>query len=65
MNGRQPGDPDRAATAIVQMVLDGGAPLHFPLGAYVIKKLRDKAAALGREAEAFATIAADADYHGR
>ena len=65
MNGRQPGDPDRAATAIVKMVLDGEAPFHSPLGAYVTKNLRDKAAALGREAEAFATIAADADFHGR
>jgi NAD(P)-dependent dehydrogenase (short-subunit alcohol dehydrogenase family) len=62
MNGKQPGDPARAAEAIVKMILDGDAPLHLPLGKYVIKKLRDKAAALTREAEKWESVAAAADY---
>ena len=49
MDGRQPGDPRRAAEAIVELVCNGEAPLRFPLGGYVVKKLRDKAAALNRD----------------
>lgn len=62
MNGRQPGDPAKAAAAIVQMVLDGEAPLHLPLGKYVVKKMRDKAAALTREAEKWEAVAAGAEF---
>lgn len=62
MNGKQPGDPERAAAAMVKMVLDGDAPLHLPLGKYVVKKLRDKAAALTREAEKWEAVAAAAEF---
>lgn len=62
MDGRQPGDPAKAAAAIVQMVLGGEAPLHFPLGKYVVKKLRDKAAALTREAEKWEETAAATEF---
>lgn len=62
MNGKQPGDPARAAAEIVKMVLERDAPLHLPLGKYVIKKLRDKAAALTREAEKWESAAAAADF---
>lgn len=62
MDGKQPGDPAKAAAAIVQMVLDGEAPLHFPLGKYVVKKLRDKAAALTREAEKWEETAAATEF---
>lgn len=62
MDGKQPGDPAKAAAAIVKMVLDGESPLHFPLGKYVVKKLRDKAAALTREAERWETVAAGTEY---
>ena len=62
MNGKQPGDPAKAAEAIVKMVLDGEAPLHLPLGKYVVKKLRDKAAALTREAEKWEAVASATDF---
>ncbi len=62
MDGKQPGDPAKAAAAIVQMVLDGEAPLHFPLGKYVVKKLRDKAAALTREAEKWEAVASGTEF---
>jgi len=54
MKGRQPGDPALAAGQIVRMVLNGEAPLHLPLGWHMVKKLRDKAAALTREADQLA-----------
>lgn len=62
MDGRQPGDPAKAAEAIVKMVLDGEAPLHFPLGGYVVKKFRDKAAALTREAEKWEAVARATEF---
>ena len=62
MNGKQPGDPARAASAIVETVLSGEAPLHFPLGKYVVKKLRDKAAALTREADKWEAVAASTEF---
>ena len=62
MNGKQPGDPARAASAIVETVLSGEAPLHFPLGKYVVKKLRDKAAALTREANKWEAVAASTEF---
>jgi hypothetical protein len=34
----------------------------LPLGKYVVKKLRDKAAALTREAEKWETVAAAAEF---
>ncbi len=40
MDGRQPGDPERAAAAIVQMVKDGKGPLRLVLGKYAIDKTR-------------------------
>ena len=63
MNGKQPGDPAKAAAAIVKMVLDGEAPLHLPLGKYVVKKMRDKAAALTREAEKWEAVASGTDFN--
>jgi NAD(P)-dependent dehydrogenase (short-subunit alcohol dehydrogenase family) len=62
MSGKQPGDPVKAAAAIVKVVLSGEAPLHLPLGKYVIKKLRDKAAALTREAEHWESVASDTEF---
>lgn len=63
MNGKQPGDPAKAAEAIVKMVLDGEATLHLPLGKYVVKKLRDKAAALTREADKWEAVASGTDFN--
>jgi NAD(P)-dependent dehydrogenase (short-subunit alcohol dehydrogenase family) len=62
MNGRQPGNPVKAAEAIVKVVLSGETPLHLPLGKYVIKKLRDKAAALTREADQWESVASNTDF---
>jgi len=62
MNGKQPGDPARAASAIVETVLSGEAPLRFPLGKYVVKKLRDKATVLTREADKWEAVAASTEF---
>ncbi len=53
MHGRQPGDPDKAAAVIVEMVHQGRAPQRLVLGKYAVKKVRDTAAARLRELEEF------------
>ena len=40
VDGRQPGDPRRAAAAIVRMVQEGRAPQRLVLGRYAIEKVR-------------------------
>ncbi len=40
ISGKQPGDPDRAASVIVEMVRQGKAPLRLPLGKYAVDKVR-------------------------
>ncbi|MES2525237.1 MAG: oxidoreductase [Gemmatimonadota bacterium] len=62
MDGKQPGDPARAAVAIVSTVLGEDAPLRLPLGKYMIKKMRDKASLLVREADKWEGVATETDF---
>ena len=62
MNGKQPGDPDKAASAIVRMVSEGRAPLRLVLGAYALKKGRDTAAARLRELDDFAHLGTGTEF---
>ena len=61
IDGKQPGDPHRAAAAIVNMVHSGRAPFRFPLGRYMVKKLRDRAAEYIQAAEEGDLIASSVD----
>ncbi len=62
IDGKQSGDPGKAAALIVQTVLAGEAPLRLPLGQYMIKKMRAKAAALTREAEQWEAAANGTEF---
>ncbi|MES2596150.1 MAG: SDR family NAD(P)-dependent oxidoreductase [Verrucomicrobiota bacterium] len=62
VEGRQPGDPERAADLIVKMVQEGRAPQRLPLGRYVTKKIRDMAAARLRELETWEQAAISTDF---
>lgn len=62
MDGKQVGDPGKAAEVIVQMVRDGKAPLRLPLGKYAVKKVKDRAAASLREVEALESVATATDF---
>jgi len=61
VDGKQPGDPDRAAALIVKMVHDSQSPLRLPLGKYAAKKIRDTAAARLRELDAWEQAAGETD----
>jgi NAD(P)-dependent dehydrogenase (short-subunit alcohol dehydrogenase family) len=62
IDGKQPGDPARAAAAIVEMVRSGKAPFRMPLGRYMVKKLRDRGAELTRAADEGEAVAVSADF---
>lgn len=49
MNGRQPGDPAKAAEAIIQAVESESPPLRLVLGRYAIDKVRKKLASAAEE----------------
>jgi len=62
VDGRQPGDPARAAQLIVDVTKSGRAPFRLPLGRYVIDKLKRKAATTTKDADDWAALAASADF---
>ena len=62
MNGKQVGDPAKAAEVIVGMVTEGQAPMRLPLGKYAVKKVKDRAAASVREVEAWESVVAATDF---
>ena len=61
-SGRQPGDPRRAAEAIVTVVNDANPPLNLVLGAPGLKMAREKLAALGAELDKWEAVTLGADY---
>lgn len=62
INGSQPGDPDAAAAAIVQMVLDGKAPTQLFLGKYANEAARKKIAFMLRELDEWEAITLATDF---
>lgn len=62
INGKQPGDPVRAARALVQMVQEGKAPLHLPLGKYVTDKIKKKLQSSERELQEWESVALGCDF---
>ncbi len=62
INGTQPGDPDSAARAIVQMVQDGKTPARLFLGKFAMDSARKKMAALEREIAEWESISRSTDF---
>lgn len=61
-SGHQPGDPVRAAEAIIAAVDAEKPPLNLVLGAAAVKMARDKIAALTAEIDAWEKVSLGADY---
>lgn len=55
-DGRQPGDPRKAAAAIIQAVLAGQPPLHLLLGPDALRRAGEKLGALQAEIAAWAAV---------
>jgi NAD(P)-dependent dehydrogenase (short-subunit alcohol dehydrogenase family) len=62
VDGKQPGDPERAAELIVQMIHEQQAPQRLPLGKYAVKKIRDTANQRLREVDDWADRASNTDF---
>ena len=62
LNGRQPGDPARAADAIIHAVAAENPPLRLVLGKYALDKARRKLAVATRELEAGTTAGLATDF---
>jgi NAD(P)-dependent dehydrogenase (short-subunit alcohol dehydrogenase family) len=61
-SGRQPGDPQRAAQIMFDLVRQENPPLHLPLGKAAVKGARDKFTALMQELESVAKVGDSADF---
>jgi NAD(P)-dependent dehydrogenase (short-subunit alcohol dehydrogenase family) len=61
-SGRQPGDPDRAAQIMYDLVRQENPPLHLPLGKAAVKGAKDKFTGLMKELEGVAEIGNSADF---
>lgn len=65
MDGKQPGDPARAARAIIQAVETKNPPLRLPLGQMALDHIRAALDADARELETWAHLSATTDFqHG-
>lgn len=64
-SGRQPGDPKRAAQAIITAVDSPEPPLHLVLGAQGLKIARQQLAALQQELDTWEALTLSADFPER
>ncbi|SNR43799.1 oxidoreductase [Hymenobacter mucosus] len=61
-SGKQPGDPQRAAQIMYDLVRQENPPLHLPLGKAAVKGAREKFTKLVQELEQVADLGDSADF---
>lgn len=61
-SGKQPGDPERAAQAMFDLVRMANPPLHLPLGKRAVQQALEKFTAIKAEIEQYAAIGIGADF---
>ncbi len=62
IDGKQQGDPEKAAEIIVRMVQDGKAPSRLFLGKYAMEKARNKIRAIERDLQEWEAASLSADF---
>ncbi|MEO1374841.1 MAG: oxidoreductase [Cyanobacteria bacterium J06635_10] len=62
IEGKQPGDPAKAAEAIIKVVNSDNPPLRLVLGKYAYTKFRKKIESLKTELDAWEAVAANTDF---
>lgn len=62
MNGKQLGDPDRAAQAFLKLVDAPTAPVHLLLGSDAASRARAKLEAVSREIDAWSSVTQSTDF---
>ena len=61
-DGKQPGDPVRAALAMIEVVESPNPPMHLLLGAMALKRLRAKLDLMRQETDAWEATTVGADF---
>nr|MDJ0723391.1 SDR family NAD(P)-dependent oxidoreductase [Desulfobacterales bacterium] len=64
MRGKQPGDPQKAAEALLKVVEFDRPPLHLVLGNSAVDRIREKIASLNAELEAWEAVSRSVDFEG-
>jgi short-subunit dehydrogenase len=62
IEGKQPGNPEKAANAIIQMVRSSNPPLRFVLGKYAYSKFRQKIESLSQELDEWSELGMNTDF---
>ena len=62
LSGKQPGDPVRAAQAIIQAIETPNPPLHLLLGKDALRLGREKLEALRRDFDTWENVTVGADF---
>ncbi|HXS37784.1 MAG TPA: oxidoreductase [Flavipsychrobacter sp.] len=62
-SGKQPGDPDKAAQAILKIVEAPDPPLRIPLGKSAVSVMRDKLSSVEKELLKWEHLALDTDFN--
>lgn len=62
MNGRQDGDPEKAAALFIQLVESPAAPLHLWLGANALERAGEKIESLSEELKKWNELSVSADF---
>ncbi len=62
MNGKQDGDPEKAAALFIRLAEDPEPPLHLWLGANAVDRAGEKIETMGRELNKFKALSVSADF---
>jgi hypothetical protein len=61
-NGRQPGDPAKAAQALLKVIAAEKPPVHLLLGKDALALVRAKLASMAEEIDAWEAVSASTDH---
>jgi hypothetical protein len=61
-SGKQAGDPDKAAQALLKIIAAENPPVHLLLGADALHLVRQKLVALGNEISAWEDVTRSTDF---
>jgi NAD(P)-dependent dehydrogenase (short-subunit alcohol dehydrogenase family) len=64
MDGKQPGDPNKAALAMIQAVESDNPPLRLPLGADAVSTISEKLESVKAELDAWEQVAINTAFEG-
>ncbi|PSB26691.1 oxidoreductase [Stenomitos frigidus] len=64
MDGKQPGDPDKAAAAMIQVVESDNPPLRLALGADAVETIAAKLESVKTELDAWKQVSIDTAFEG-